>query len=74
MLSYHENNITAGMGDVTHGEIMEYCEEKCGPGSCDDIQHHDLPDDSHCDRTSSHGYYGSTHRLVDAPFGPRTIS
>ena len=56
MLSYHANNITAGMGGVTHGEIMEYCEEKCGPDSCDDIQYQDLPDDSHCDRTSSHGY------------------
>ena len=67
MLSYHANNITAGMGDMSHGEIMEYCEEMCGPGSCDDIHYDDLPDDSHCQRTSSHGYYGSLDRLIHTP-------
>ena len=43
------------MKDVTYDEVMTYCEEMCGPDSCDDIQNHDLTDDAHCQRTSSHG-------------------
>ena len=58
MLTYHANNITAGMA---YDDVMAYCEEMCGsggwmiPGSCDDLQYQDLQDDSHCHRTSSYG-------------------
>ena len=62
MLSYHANNITVGMEDMSYDDVMEYCEEMCGngawmrPGGCDDMQHQDLQDDAHCHRDSSHGY------------------
>ena len=63
MLSYHANNITAGMGDMTYEGVMEYCEEMCGngawmtPGGCDDIQFQDLQDDAHCHRKSSYHFF-----------------
>ena len=62
MLSYHANNITVGMEDMSYDDVMEYCEEMCGtgawmtPGGCDDIQYLDLQDDALCHRDSSHGY------------------
>ena len=63
MLSYHANNITAGMEDMTYEDVMEYCEEMCGngawmtPGGCDDIQFQDLQDDAQCHRKSSHDFF-----------------
>ena len=63
MLSYHANNITAGMGDMTSDDLMEYCEEMCGngawmtPGGCDDTEFQDLQDDAHCNRKSSHDFF-----------------
>ena len=60
MLSYHANDITVGMEDMSYDDLMEYCEEMCGtgawmtPGGCDDVQYLDLQDDALCHRDSSH--------------------
>ena len=67
MLTYHANNIAAGM---TYDHVMENCEEMCSswmvPCSYNSSEFQDLQDNSRCQRTSSHGYIAVGDEMMNS--------
>ena len=44
------------MEDDSREGYLEFCEQVCGSGNCDDLNSDDLLDDEQCERNSFYGY------------------